>query len=448
MSKSSWLEYGSQDSSVILQHPLTSDPSAYFATLGTTTVSGSGLQTFDPVKGMCPNGSGGFRIQSMSRYLELDNGGQITFEVEREFLCRNDPNYYTFGYVPATDEYAASLSPTAGSPMNFCVKYTSGATASSIKTGPATSYVDSAGKDDFVKYNFGWVGGMLGGKHWVAIDDVVINSASGANASTSGMFANFYLGGDRNVAGRYMANHYIRNLQISPKPPSFQAHPLLRNIGMISDSMNNSDDAVSGAYKDVSTSWSMRRKLNQHGLDIGTVTWSNDGGARLDNSVDGGTTDYIYTQLAACLATRPTIVVIRGGTNDVQASRCSQTSWQASVTAYITACMAQPSVRAVFFLGIPSAIASPSQNSAAVQSERIVGDIKLKAACDAWRAANPTDPRQVIFVDIYNKLGAESPAPGTYIGQANGLYNDFHFSGHGHYLHGNAIADAIRKVIA
>lgn len=447
MSKSSWLEYGSQDSSVILQHPLTSDPSAYFATLGTTTVSGSGLQTFDPVKGMCPNGSGGFRIQSMSRYLELDNGGQITFEVEREFLCLNNPSNYTFGQPFATDEFALTMTPTTGTSWYIKKKVTTGECSYSTLASSGNTYICSAGKGQFVKVCLGWVGGRVGGKYYVAIDDTVVKELSTNDATAVGVLANFYIGGDSGLADRYMTLHHIRNLQISSKPPSFQVHPILRNIGMISDSMNNTN-IISSTYGDIVTSWSMRRSLNKHGLDVGTVTWSNEGGSKLDDSVDGGITDYIYTQLGPCLATRPTIVVIRGGTNDVSGGRCSQPSWQGFIDLYINACMAQPSVKAVFFLGIPSGVADYEKNTNTWRTERTLGDTKIKAACDAWRAANPTDPRQLVFVDIYNTLGGETPAAGTFIGQVNGLSDDQHFSGYGHYLHGNAIADAIRKVIA
>lgn len=446
MSGLGWLDYGAVDSSILLQHPLTSNPAAYFATKGGVAVSGSGLQTFDPVKGMCPNGSGGFYLWNLAGLANLDFAGQITYEVEREFLCRQSATDFSFGYVPAVSEYCMSASPTTGGSINLCNKNLAGggSIGVGVSGGFITAYVDSGGKSDFVRVNIGWNGGRVGGSVWLAIDGVVIGSATRNAATLVSMFANIYIGSDRQIAGNYMAIHHIRNLQISTKPPMLSVTPALRNIGMISDSINNSDDVFNGPSKDVVTSWSMRRELANAGLDVGKVTWSNEGGARLDNSTNGGASFYIYNQLAACLATNPTMMIIRGGTNDSLYGRTLDTTWQAVVASYITACLERPSVRIVMFLGIPSMSGDTVVNTVAVQSNRALGDTKIKAACDAWRAANPTDPRKVIFVDsIYENLGGETPAPGTYIGQVSGLYTDLHLSGYGHHRHGGLVALAI-----
>lgn len=461
-----WLPYGSADDSIVFQHSLkTALTSSDITDLGTTLNIGSSALTWDAY-GSVLHGHDvthnsdygmksvsdvdgatecGYRIDGVGT--KLDDCGQISFEVERAFLCEDNSTYYSSGYAPSAMQAMMSCSPTTGSAGVIGAKgtneqfYASGA----ILAGLA-SYGQSAGKSDFVTVNFGWSGGRVGGICYMAIDGVVIDSASRNAATLAGAFATFYIGSDRGIATTFPTGHYIRNLQISTRPPMFAVHPLLRHVGMISDSILNSDDVVNGNYRDVVSSWQFRRELAKKGLYCGTITVTTDGGARLDNSVDGGTTDYIRTQLTTLLALKPTVVIIRGGTNDAQGSRCSQSTWQAAVTDYITDCMAVSSVRRVIFLGIPSAVGSTAGNSAAVQAQRATGDTKIQAACDAWRAANPTDTRDVIFAnDIYNRLGGETPSAGTFIGQVAGTYADLHLSGYGHYLHGKAIADWVIK---
>lgn len=437
-----WLPYGSDDPSILLQHPLTSNPAAYFATKGATTVSGSGLQTFDPIKGMCPNGSGGYRIQSMSRYLDLDAAGQIGYEVERDAICRQTPNDYSFGYLPpAADQYCMSTSPTAGGALILGAK-TSGSTGGFnvfLGGGSISALISSAAKGDFVRVNIGWSGGRVGGKLVLAIDGIVVLSAALNDATTSGMFEYLYLGSDRQIAGSYMAQHYMRNLQISTKAPMFAAIPSLRGIGMVSDSMNGSDSPTS-QYAEAVTSWTMRRELAKRGLFIDKVSWANQGGATLAFTAG----QHIATQLPAVLAANPLIVIVRGGTNDVNQGRATEAGWQAEVESYITTCLATQSVQTVIFLGIPSFAGAGVANTTAIQSQRVTAETKIQAACDAWRAANPTDPRKVLFAnDMYDRLGGETPPPGTYLGQVNGLWNDLHLSGYGHYIHGKVIADWI-----
>jgi len=464
-----WLPYGSADDSIIFQHALTTAlVPADIADLGSTLNIGSTALTWD-AHGSVLHGKAlthhatygmkavdstdgttevGYRIDAIGT--KLDDCGQISFEIERAFLCEDNSTYGTSGFVPAANQFAMSYSPTTGSAGGIGVKSTAEAFFGSgaVLSGLATS-IHSPGKSDFVTINFGWSGGRVGGTCWMAIDGQVVDYATRNAATLASAFATLYLGCDRGTADSFMDGHYMRNLQISTRPPMFAIHPLLSHVGMISDSILNSDDVINGNYKDVVSSWTVRRELAKRGLHCGTVTVTTDGGARMDNSVDGGTTDYIKTQLTTLLALRPNIVVIRGGTNDAIAGRCSQSTWQDAVTDYITDCMAVTSVRRVIFLGIPSWVGNTAQNTATFQIERATGETKIQAAVDAWRAANPSDTRDVLFVDsIYDYLGGESPAAGTFIGQVSGLYTDGHLSGYGHYLHGKKIADAIMSTLS
>lgn len=463
-----WLPYGSADDSIIFQHPLTSALTpADIADIATTLYIGSATLTWDAygsvVHGHDVTHHATYGMKAVSSVdgttecgyrfngggTKLDNGGQISFEIEREWLCLLSATNYSSGYNPATNEYPLSTNATTGGAQSlFRKNATTMALVNGVGGATITNYVSSAGKSDFVRVCIGWIGGRVGGPTWLAVSDdstsnpIVIGTGTRNSATLASLIADFYLGSDRGVANSFVDGYYMRNLQISTRPPMFAVHPLLRHVGMISDSILNSDNNSTGDYKDAVSSWTFRREMAKRGHHCGTVTVTVDGGARLDNSVDGGTTDYIKTQLTTLLALNPTIVIIRGGTNDALNDRCSDATWQASVTDYITDCMAVTSVRRVVFLGIPSAVGSTLLNTVAFKSERTTGETKIQAACDAWRAANPSDTRDVIFADdIYSRLGGESPAAGTFIGQVSRLYTDLHLSGYGQYVHGKAIAD-------
>jgi len=431
-----WLPYGSNDASVLLQHSLTSDPSTYFATKATVLTYGS-TPLFDSVKGFCPNTSNGWRLTNLTGYLNLDYAGQISLEIEREFICQNDTTYYSQGYIPTAQEYILSCSPTAGSAINLGSKTTAGLFFASIGGAAPNQAIFSPGKPGFIKVNIGWWGGIVGGKVVVAIDDQVIYTGSRNLSTLVGMFANFYIGGDRGVAGRFMTKNYIRNLQISNKSPVYRFHSLVGTVALLSDSTANGDDVVSGNYKDVSAGWSFRRRMSKYGIDVGQMTVSVNGGYRLDNSLPGS---YLYDKLAALLALNPQTVIIFGGTNDAAAQTPTSSGWQAQVTTYLTGCFATPSVKLVIIAG-PMSMTYGGYAYTTYGPQITAANTKIRAAISAWNISYPSQP--AVFADRFNYLGGESPAAGTFIGQVDGLNDNLHPCGYGHYLQGLCISDAI-----
>lgn len=432
-----WLPYGASDSSILLQHPLTSDPTTYFGTVSTYTKQGSG-HVFDSTLGFCPNGAGNFMLVGLTGSSDLDYGGQISFQVSRDFVCEDNTANFSSGYIPSSaDEYCMSYLPTTGTTGAIGAKATTENFYGSGSLFTALSLnLSSAGKGDYVTVNFGWKGGRVGGSAFLAIDGKLVDTATLNAATLAGAFATLYVGGDRGTSKWMSAGYYLRNLQISTRPPMFAIPPKLRYIAILSDSLCNSDDPSGGGFRDAVTSYSLRQRLAEKGLFAGTYNVSVNGGYRLDNSIPGA---YLKDQLPALLANNPTVVVIRGGTNDAQGSRCSQGTWQQSVTDYINDCFATDSVQMVVLVNIPSAKYYTTPRA----DEVAAGNSKIQAAADAWRDANPSDPREIVVVDAYNRLGGESPPSGTFIGQVDGLSDNLHLSGYGHYLHGRAIADGI-----
>lgn len=440
-----FIPFGAQDDAILLQHDFCSDPTSYLQSLGTVVVQGSGLQTFDARLGMAVNGSGGFRLQNMTGYAQLDSAFQLQFKVPRAFVCNQDANNYSFGYLPSSAEYALSLLGSAAA--NFGQKAATGQFSLSFGGGAISQYLASGGKDEFVTVGVSCNGGKVGGTLTYAIDGVPVRTAARNSQALANMFQLIYFGSDRGSANTFMRAPYtLKDVLIAARPAMFPVHPALRSLVVLSDSLFNTDDLQNGSYRDVVTSWSLRRALASYGLYAGAVTVTTNGGARLDDSgtAGAGTGDRLWDDFNAyTLTAKPSVVVFRGGTNDAGGGRCSQPGWQADVARYITAALALPSTKIVVLTTIPSrAVETGNPNYAEVQT----GNTKIKAAVDAWRAANPSDPRQVVVADAYAELGGESPAPGTFIGQVQGS-QDIHLSGYGHYVHGRCIAEAIVRAI-
>ena len=438
LNNSGWLPYGSADSSIILQHPFTSDPTAYLQSLGTVTAYGA--PTYDSTLGMLSNGAGGFRLVALAGRDNLDWGFQITYEVESVWLAADNAAIASSGYITptATNEAVFTGTSAVGPTFRSWLKDIGGTSSGiclSVSTGAGFS-INSQGKSRFTRVCLGYKGGKQGGTFIVGFDDAIYFEKTTAAPTLSDVLNSIYFGSDRNVANSYCGK-YMRNFQISTRPPMFPVHPALRSIGVLSDSMMNTD-LVTGTYGDAVTSWSMRREFAKRGHYAGTWTVNTTGGARYSNA-GGGT--YLHDQLATVLATNPSLLVIRGGTNDASGSLTDDADWETQVTTYITEAFAVSSIKMIVLPNVPYLLGDNTRE----YTEPFVREAneRLLNVAATWRAANPTDPRKIIVPDVNSALGGLSPPDGTYIGQVNGLWNDLHPSSGGHWRQGRCIAQAI-----
>lgn len=438
--RSGFLPYGSDDSSIILQHPFTSDPTTYLESLGTTTKFGA--PTFDAELGMKANSatSGGFSLVGLTGGANLDYGYDISFDVETEWLCANNSAIASVGYTPITATQECVISGQSTSLTNFTGwQKDIGGTSSSISYGVSSGSsfsINSQGKNGrFTRVNLGFRGGRSGGTVISGLDGLPYFEKTANAATMSGFLNTLYFGSNRNIANTY-CQRYMRNFQISTRPPMFSIHPSLARIGILSDSMFNSDTLIS-TYADALSSWSMRREFAKRGLYTGTVTYSGTGGAAYSSLA----ATYLFNTLATVLAANPTILIIRGGTNDASQSLTDDSDWESQVMTYITTAFDNKYVKMIVLPDIPPLIGDRSKDYSL--SFVKTGNERLRNVAASWRASNPTDPRKLIVVDVYNAVNALSPPSGTYIGQVNGLYNDLHFTSGGHNIHGRVIAQAI-----
>jgi lysophospholipase L1-like esterase len=329
-----WIPYGSDDGSVIWNHPLTTPLSAsdLQSLWSTFSINGSGQPpTHDAVLGMkavdAAGAEAGYRFQTQAAALDvLDFGGQITFQAQRYYVCYNDPDNGSAGYGPSTQKTSVSALATSGSVMTLGSKTTGGGFLSSVSAGSTANggrdwvrdssvtpngVTHSEGKPDFITVHIGWWGGRVGGLVLMAVDGLVIGAGTRGSATLSKLVNNFYIGSDRGTANTFNTAYFIRHLQIATRPPGMPVHPRMRSLAVLSDSMTDNNNQT-GPHRDVSADNVMRRYFNKMGFRPGAFNVSENPGYSV-----GPTSTQLETQVQTVLDFNPDVVVISGGTNDV-----------------------------------------------------------------------------------------------------------------------------------
>jgi len=452
-SASGWLPYGVSDDSIIFRTSLTSE-----ASFTTPEIGGAGALTvaaggnWDAVKGFNPN-TGSLFVNNMTNHLTCDDGFQISLQVERSWLCPPNVNLSSGIYaegdvlVDATDEQMAIQAFNAAGHMYLLLRHISTRTVRMINpdvvlTNPIT-YAD--GKDEFVTVNIGYQGGF-GGRLFISADDCVIASVIGNDSAIAGTLEDLYIGA-RAAFNKFMSDHYIRNLQISNRPPSFPMHPKLARIGVISDSLFDSDNVVTSDHRDLQASWTIRRELAKKGLYCGDHLNVADQGAMYvgvhgsHTIQDSGSLD-LSTHVPTLLAESPQIVLMRGGTNDIIQGNTIDATWDADLKAFCDSILAGSSVTDLIVGTIPSLVANTSNWTSTDQANLVLANAYINNL--------PEYDSRISIADNFTDLGENNPIANTFKGQIVGYAAegaDVHCAGLGHYLMGKSYSDAILKIL-
>jgi len=244
-----FLPYGSDDSSVIVQHPLTSEFTAN--DLAGTSLSwwgtgkddggvGNGRPVFDAVKGMLTKNATGTiapRITGMPRQLELTNGGQISIEVSRDWACSSESD--------STGENIVNevlLAASQGGLDNIISKvgnliatlHSSAGTGDHVWSNTTgTNRIHSSQKGDYILINIGWGAGTKGGFIAKAINGLRNLKGIRNFSAYTNKWNSWWIGsgnGANLMHTYYTGDAWVRNIQISSRPPVFPVHPLLSKV--------------------------------------------------------------------------------------------------------------------------------------------------------------------------------------------------------------------------
>lgn len=461
-----WLPYGSSDASVLFYHPLTTTPTNTTIPCTTLDTVGTGSITHDATLGALFNGKS-YRIAALTNADNLFYGGQISFQVQRAWISTYDASGTASGSTGTftnQTQAAISLLTTSGHLCRWpqrtgtdttgigLLHFNAAVTQKNPYTAASsTPCINSNGKDEFVTVNIGWVGSPSGGRWYLAIDGLLVSYWDSAVTGVSGLGALWYLGSDRGSANTFVSAHYMRNLQISSRPPMLAIHPKLRKLVLWGDSKIKDLIAahfVGNPYYDAAVGLSCVRKLASRGLYCGDVVAQSNGGYTV--------TDLGATQLqsvrATLLAANPTVVCMSAGTNDVDSDWATYSAqFETDLKDHISTIMAYSTVEMMIIGNVPSRYYGDNGNT---YTANVLAANAIYAGIENWwdttgavAAGVPGKVGMVKVVDTYNCLGGANPPPKTFIGQLTGLNNDVHYASYGHYLQGKQFGEGILALL-
>lgn len=470
-----WLPYGSNDDSVVLRLPLTEDFVAADANCSFITYAGTGVDdggvglgraTFDSERGMLaynPTGTLSYRLVGLTRRAELDAGGQVSFQVPRDWLSSNESDSTGWsnsgstetaigpaqgGNEPLFSRSSVRLSGSLGGGF-YNINRWSGATSQ-------TQRIHSVGKDEYVTINVGWGSGIIGGHVILAVDGLPCMRSNRNNGSYANKWNRLWLGsmdGAGFMGSVYGGLAYLRNLQISSRAPIFPVHPTLGKCVMFGDSLVQ-DMATNAPNMDNNPAFAIIRPLAKKGLLPGEFVTQTHGGHQVAQT---GSME-LYGELPGLLSENPTTVFLRAGSNDTDSD--SETSaFDADFKDMIEVILGlnsnpETSVQKLIIGTVPSrraTLVNPTYDAGAdpARVAAVNGDIN---AIPAWiEATHPSRHGDVAIADCYTRMGAETPGQAVFLGQlGDGLDypGDIHPGPGGNFLAGLAYADALLRVLS
>lgn len=317
------LPFDSDDPSIILRSTLTSPDEI-------TTAGGSeeptSANSFDPVLGMqpaaVPGGVAGCRFTSSSIPALADlPEGQLSIEVQREWLSIADPNIRSTGALHGANEYLLSF--TNYGKVNAGKLY--------VDTDQYITWLYRAGEGsrrarivntklspDYARITLSWTESDAA----LFIDGLLIGSLPRTAVNTdnlSQLFIGNFVG---TTDSTFSSPYYVRSLLVSSKPVQFSSAPLLRHVMLVGDSFAagqpffNIPDKYDGTIAN-----SIIRNLSLQHLSMQEFSvFSNGGGKIQDVSNDPLEADMDGAGLsrADVLRESPSIIIFVTGGNDIE----------------------------------------------------------------------------------------------------------------------------------
>lgn len=473
-----FLPYGSDDASVVFADPLTSPLTAAptgwtnlkvgSAALTWTTYptlpTGDHVPTHDSVLGMKAVSSVdgttevGYQLagQTGGTLDPLDRCGQLTVEVETDWLYSYDANYAPDGYQPAGLEAILACIPSAGGARDIIVRGTDGqmtfrpfASSASAQndfrnfnqtgTNPGKARIDRFGKDRFCTVQLAWNNSF----GIFAINGSVLGYTTDRDYATE-LLTQFYIGNRKGVANTYVTGYYMRNLQLSTKFPNFGIIPD-REIAVLSDSMFT--DAQAAAYSgggDNGPRFLMDKYFTERGCRVQMTVSSNDG-YDVDSAQSPGSLHDVVNDVTN---TSAKICILQGCTNDAGAQTASATV-ESEYKDLVEKIMGVNGNDATTIENIVCIFPPPrfvSEGNRAIEDVLISYRSWFLTLADWWDAAYPLQAGALSVYDHWLAMGGDlNPiADDLYKDQVLGN-GDIHHAPHGYYLYTTNLLSHMQK---
>jgi len=461
------LDYGSDDSSILFQCPLTS--LASITAIGGAEIT-NGSNSYDSIlgtKAIATNG--GIKFASMSGYANLDRAGQISFEIESAALCINNAVAPSSGQDWTGNNPFLTLRTIAGgtTPVNMFRLYMdaserlqTGQVINSVggggtSIGANTLDLSSTGKNQFCRVTISW----SGMDYILYIDGKRIASGTRAGYPTTPFAERIDIVSGANTTLAALVGYYVRNLIVSNKPVMFSSDHRTRHIGILGHSFatrfksTNTANLSTDTWRDSVGILSLEAQLQKRGLgcsfprDYSTI--QDVPGGEIRHAA--GTT--INSKRAASILNNCSIYLYMGGTNDV-----IQVNWASNkaqilldIKDDITNLVAVQNFKLIVINNVISTrgnlVSLPISNT---QADANVAEMNVMIdGLPAWfNSTFPTKANRLVVLDCWTKFGGVNPTPKLIQGLLRGTNDDSHPSGFGidylGILNADCIADNIK----
>lgn len=324
-----FVAYGSGDSSIILETPLTSQASVLTPTIGPAgNERTAGSISYDSELGItyADGSNAAASWTDAGVFGVMGYAYQVSYEIETKFISELSPD--ASGNIGGSEgiTHTAAQANVAFHSLSDSIGAGSYGKANAFRQAANSAFwpkasnqnaagtpsrgVHSVGKDRFCLVTMS----VIGDKVDLYIDRGL--QGTGSNANGGDAVERFYIGSDRGNTDRGLhSGYHIRNLVVSSRPVNIPVLDKTRKIVWLGDSFTNQAGQAYGTNLfDAKVEISLEREFHKRGIGIGEQSF---------NSVSGGTWwddgATIQTALPAAIADDGDIYMLYGGWND-----CSQ----------------------------------------------------------------------------------------------------------------------------
>lgn len=436
------IPFDSTDKSIVFRSSLTS-PAAIQSAGGVEEATSD--NEFDAALGMKPRSTVGgvpgarFSLDAISGIADLP-AGQLSIEVEREWLAVTNSEIGSVGYSHAGDEYLLSYGAGGTQSVGKLYLQPDQKLAWLFKGSEGyrlSSYVNTTRSSRYARITISWTTSQAE----LYLDGLRITSLPRTDPGAD-CLSTIYIGnraGTNNApfGGRY----YVRNLIVSSEPVTSLAQPLLAHIMHIGDSFAAGQPYFNTATKyDGTIVNTVIKELNSRGLGFKRYSvFSNGGGQIQDNGHDPLELDVGQSLTrAGALARDPSLVVFITGGNDRSIFNSVQFTQDLHdhIEAFLGA-NGHPQTPTEHVIVTTTTSNLHADASITLQMRQIM--LELPAW---WDAAYPTRAGAVSVIDTWTLFGG-AQADSTLFGIADPI----HPSAGGNIVYGTAIAEEISRLV-
>ena len=436
------LSFGTTNNSVVFRSSLTS--AASITAAGGSQEAGS-MNEFDAELGMKPRiapgvtpATPGCRFTSSS-IPALGNlpSGQLSIEVEREWLATTNVETRSVGSSHTENEYLLSYGPGDSSSAGMVYMQPNQSLLWFFKATEmlkGTHYVYTHRSERFARITLSW----SPGEARLYVDGLLMATIDRTDQGAD-RFSTVYVGSLIGSAlSSFPGNYYVRNLIVARVPVVLQTPPILEHVMQLGDSFSTGPALANLPAKyDAMIPNTVIGQLARHGIGYGKYTvYSHGGGNIQDNGprpIEASVNGYGRTR-AQALTENPTLVIFVTGGND--AGIFNEIQFTTDLQDHIEAFLGEHGHPATT---VRHVIITTTASNLAATSPVILSMVRIMKSVPAWwDSTYPLRAGSVSVIDTWSIFGGENVDRLLF-----GITDTVHPSASGDIVYGRAIAEKI-----